>query len=80
MNIDVNHCGTISEFLVGMGPKSKSLSCKQCGSSQIGEDDFRFSLPERVKNSHLDTPVAEERNDVRLLPVPQGAVADGINI
>jgi len=33
-----------------------------------------------VKNSYLDIPVVEERSDVRLLLVPRGAVAEGINI
>ena len=28
-------CGGISEFLVGSGTKSSSLSCKQCGSPQL---------------------------------------------
>ena len=30
-----NKCGAISEFLVGIGSKSKSLSCKQCGSPHL---------------------------------------------
>jgi putative FmdB family regulatory protein len=29
-----NDCGAVLEFLVGIGPERKSLSCKQCGSSQ----------------------------------------------
>jgi putative FmdB family regulatory protein len=28
-------CGTISEYLVGIGSKDGSLTCKQCGSPQI---------------------------------------------
>jgi len=27
-----NHCGTISEFLVGVSSKDQNLNCKQCGS------------------------------------------------
>jgi len=30
-----NHCGTISEFLVGVSSKSETLTCKQCRSSQL---------------------------------------------
>jgi len=30
-----NQCGTISEFLVSMGSKPETLSCKQCGSPQL---------------------------------------------
>jgi putative FmdB family regulatory protein len=30
-----SNCGTISEFLVGMGSKNQSLSCKQCGSPKL---------------------------------------------
>jgi putative FmdB family regulatory protein len=30
-----NDCGTISEFLVGIGSKGESVSCKQCGSPQL---------------------------------------------
>jgi len=30
-----HQCGATSEFLVGMGSKSKSLSCKQCGSLKL---------------------------------------------
>jgi putative FmdB family regulatory protein len=30
-----NNCGATSEFLVGIGTKGDSLSCKQCGNSQL---------------------------------------------
>jgi putative FmdB family regulatory protein len=30
-----NHCGATSEFLVGIGTKSDSLQCKQCGSPKL---------------------------------------------
>jgi putative FmdB family regulatory protein len=30
-----HQCGTISEFLVGIGTSNSALSCKQCGSSQL---------------------------------------------
>lgn len=30
-----NQCGTVSEFLVGIGSKSEALTCKQCGSSHL---------------------------------------------
>jgi putative FmdB family regulatory protein len=30
-----SNCGTISEFLVGIGAKNQSLSCKQCGSLKL---------------------------------------------
>lgn len=30
-----NNCGAISEFLVGVGLKEQTLSCKQCGSPQL---------------------------------------------
>ena len=30
-----DECGAVSEILVGMGPQSKSLSCKQCGSPKL---------------------------------------------
>jgi putative FmdB family regulatory protein len=30
-----NHCGTISEFLVGVSSKGQNLNCKQCGSPQL---------------------------------------------
>jgi len=33
-----------------------------------------------VKNSYLGTPVAEERNDVRLPPAPQEVDVDGIKM
>jgi putative FmdB family regulatory protein len=32
-----NACGAISEFLVGIGPKSETLSCKECGSPELGK-------------------------------------------
>ena len=30
-----NNCGAVSEFLVGVGSTDETLSCKQCGSSQL---------------------------------------------
>lgn len=30
-----NQCGTISEFLVGIGSKSETLICTQCGSPHL---------------------------------------------
>jgi len=30
-----NHCGAVSEFLVGVSSKGETLNCKQCGSSQL---------------------------------------------
>ncbi|NWF94456.1 MAG: zinc ribbon domain-containing protein [Syntrophaceae bacterium] len=30
-----NHCGAISEFLVGVGSNSEALSCKECGSPEL---------------------------------------------
>lgn len=28
-------CGALSEFLVGVGSKTESLNCKQCGGSRL---------------------------------------------
>jgi putative FmdB family regulatory protein len=30
-----HQCGATTEFLVGMGSKNQSLSCKQCGSPKL---------------------------------------------
>ncbi len=30
-----NNCGSVSEFLVGVGSRDQTLSCKQCGSSHL---------------------------------------------
>ena len=30
-----NHCGTISEFLVGVSSKGDTLNCKQCGGPHL---------------------------------------------
>ena len=47
-----NKCGAISEFLVGIGSKSKSLSCKQCGSPQL---EKMISVSHPLKSEKRDT-------------------------
>ena len=42
-----NDCGTISEFLVGITSKSESLTCKQCGGSQL---EKVISISHALKN------------------------------
>jgi len=41
-----NHCGTISEFLVGVGSNEQTLRCKQCGSPQL---EKMISAPHSLK-------------------------------
>jgi len=72
-----HQCGATSEFLVGMGSKNQSLSCKQCGSPKL-EKMISVSHPSKGEKKNLGTPVAAERNDVRLPPAPQEVDVDGI--
>jgi putative FmdB family regulatory protein len=43
-----NDCGTISEFLVGVSSKGETLTCKQCGSSQL---EKMISVSHSLKSS-----------------------------